>query len=134
MVNYSLRAKDIMQVEVATILDDASLVDAAHLMRLEGVRSLVVEPHDEHDPPGIITFSDIVTQALAEGRDPAKISVSEVMTKPVITVPPEMGVKHIAKLFQITGISHLPVMDGYKVAGIISMTDLVTEMIAEPDS
>lgn len=133
MVNYSLRAKDIMQVEVATILDDANLAEAAHLMRQEGVRSLVVEPHDEYDPPGIITFSDIVTRVLAEGRDPSKVLVFEVMTKPVITVPPEMGVKHIAKLFQVTGVSHLPVLEGYKVAGIISMTDLVTEMIAETD-
>ncbi len=133
MVNYGLRAKDVMQVEVATVLDDANLVEAAHLMRQEGVRSLVVEPHEEYDPPGIITYGDIVTRVLAEGRDPAKVHVFEVMTKPVVSVPPEMEVKYIAKLFQITGISHLPVMEGYKVTGIISMTDLVTEMIAEPD-
>ncbi len=107
MVNYKLRAKDIMQVEVATILDDASLSEAAGLMRAEGVRSLVVEPHDEHDPYGIVTFS--------------------------ITIQPEMEVKYIARLFQQTSISHLPVMNGSKLAGIISMTDLVTEMIAEPD-
>ena len=133
MVNYKLRAKDIMQVEVATILDDASLTEAAGLMRMEGVRSLVVEPHDEHDPYGIVTFSDIVTRVLAEGRDPAKVLVAEVMSKPVITIQPEMEVKYIAKLFQQTGVSHLPVMNGSKLAGIISMTDLVTEMIAEPD-
>src|SRR5690349_16243479 len=110
MVNYKLRAKDIMQVEVATILDDASLTEAAALMRMEGVRSLVVEPHHEHDPHGIVTFSDIVTRVLAEGRDPAKVLVSEVMTKPVITIPPELEVRYIAKLFQQTSVSHLPVM------------------------
>lgn len=132
-MRYDLRAKDVMQVEVATILDDASVTEAAHVMRVEGVRSLVVEPHHVDDPYGIITFSDIVTRVLAEGRNSAKVQVFEVMTKPVITINPEMEVKYIAKMFQLTGVSHLPVMEGRKLAGIISMTDLVTEMIAEPD-
>jgi len=133
VANYKLRAKDVMQVEVATILDDATIAEAAQQMRLEGVRSLVVERHDENDPYGIVTFSDIVMRVLAEGRDPEKVRVHEVMTKPVITIYSGMGAQHIAQMFRQTGVSHLPVLDNAKIVGIISMTDLVTEMIAEPD-
>lgn len=133
MANYKLRAKDVMQVEVATIVDNATITEAAQHMRLEGVRSLVVERRNEDDPYGIVTFSDIVIRVLAEGRDPDKVRVHEVMTRPIITLYPGMEVQYIAQMFRQTGVSHLPVLDDGKIKGIISMTDLVTEMIAEPD-
>jgi CBS domain-containing protein len=122
-----------MQVELATILDDATVAEAAQQMRLEGVRSLIVERRDEDDPYGIITFSDVVTRVLAEGRDPVQVQVHEIMTKPVIVITPGMEVKYIARLFQQTGVSHLPVIDEGRISGMVSMTDLVTEMIPEPE-
>jgi CBS domain-containing protein len=133
MVNYNLRAKDIMQVELATILEDATVAEAAQQMRLEGVRSLIVERRNADDPYGIITFSDIISHVLAAGRDPNEVRVTEVMTKPVIVIMPGMEVKYIARMFKQTGVSHLPVLDEGKVTGMVSMTDLVTEMIAEPE-
>jgi CBS domain-containing protein len=54
------------------------------------------------------------------------------MTKPAITIPPSMDVKHIARLFRQTRIGHAPVVDGGKLLGVVSMTDLVTEVINEP--
>lgn len=132
MIKYNLRARDIMQVELATILDDATVAEAAQQMRLEGVRSLIVERHDQDDPYGIVTFSDIISHVLAEGRDPTEVRVFEVMTKPVIVITPGMEVKYIARMFQQTGVSHLPVIEEGRITGMVSMTDLVTEMIAEP--
>jgi CBS domain-containing protein len=133
MVNYNLRARDIMSVELATILEDASVAEAAQLMRLEGVRSLIVERRNDEDPYGIVTFSDIISRVLAPGRDPAQVQVFDIMTKPIIVITPGMEVKFIAKLFHQTGVSHLPVLDQGKIAGMVSMTDLVTEMIPEPE-
>jgi CBS domain-containing protein len=133
MVNYSLRARDVMSVELATILEDASVAEAAQLMRLEGVRSLIVERHNEQDAYGIITFSDICNQVLASGRDPANVQVHEVMTKPIVVIDPSLEVKYVARLFKQVGISHLPVVEQGKLAGMVSMTDLVTEMIPEPE-
>jgi len=133
MVNYNLRAKDVMSVELATILDDATVAEAAQLMRLEGVRSLVVERHDEQDAYGIVTFSDICSRVLANGRDPSQVKVEEIMTKPAVTIAPMLEVKYVARLFRQVGISHLPVVEDGKLAGIVSMTDLVTELIPEPE-
>jgi CBS domain-containing protein len=133
MINYQLRARDIMQVELATILDDATVAEAAQQMRLEGVRSLIVERHNVDDPYGIVTFSDIITHVLSEGRDPGDVKVHEVMTKPIITITPGMGVEYIARMFTQTGVSHLPVIEDGRISGIVSMTDLVTEMIPEPE-
>lgn len=133
MANYNLRAKDIMQVEIATIVSDASVAEAVAQMRLEGVRSLIVKPHHEHDPYAIVTYSDIVYKVLAEGLDPAQVPVYEVMTKPAVTIQPEMQVQYIARLFRQTGIGHAPVVDCGELVGVVSMTDLITEVIAEPD-
>lgn len=133
MGKTSLRARDIMQIEIATILDDASIVEAAHQMRLEGVRSLVVVPHDEGDSFGIITFADIVSKVLAEGRDPRQTRVYQAMTKPAIIIAPDMPVSHIAALFGKFKFGHAPVVDCGKLVGIVSMTDLITELLPEPD-
>lgn len=132
MGNYHLRARDIMHTEVATILDDGTIEEAASLMRLEGVRSLIVVPHHSDDSYGIITYADIIAKVLAEGRDPAQVRVDEVMTKPAITIASGMEVKHIARLFRQARIGHVPVVDGNKLLGIVSMTDLITEVINEP--
>ena len=131
MTNYNLTAGDIMQVEIAAILGDATITEAAAQMRLEGVRSLIIVPRSPADPYAIITFSDIVNRVLAFGHDPNTMYVHQVMTKPVITVPPDMQVEYIARLFQQGKIGHVPVMDCGDLLGIVSMTDLVTEVITE---
>lgn len=133
MANYHLRAGDIMQVEIATILGDLSVAEAARQMLYEGVRSLIVEPRSPTDPYAIITYSDIVNRVLAHKQDPAQITVDAVMTKPLITVPTSMPVEYIARLFREYRIGHVPVTDSGKLVGIVSMTDLVTEIIAETD-
>ena len=131
MANYQLTARDIMQVEVATILGDLSISDAAEIMRLEGVRSLIVEPRSPDDPYGIITFSDIVSKVLAPGLDPADLQVHKIMTKPVVTIQPGMKVEYIARLFTQSGFGHTLVMDCGELLGVVSMTDLITETITD---
>jgi len=131
VTNYKLTARDIMQVEIAAILGDATITEAAAQMRLEGVRSLIIVPRSPADPYAIITFSDIVNRVLAFGHDPNTMYVHQVMTKPVITIPPDMQVEYIARLFSQSKIGHAPVMDCGELLGIVSMTDLVTEVITE---
>jgi CBS domain-containing protein len=132
MGNYHLRAEEIMQVEVATVLDDATAAEAASQMRLEGVRSLIVKPRDESEPYGIIAYTDIVDKVLAEGHDPEAVRVYEIMTKPALTVAPDTPVQDIARLFRAQRFGHAPVVDGGKLLGVVSKTDLVTEVVTEP--
>jgi len=133
VANYHLRARDIMHTEIASILDDATVCEAAAQMRLEGVRSLVVVRKNEEDAFGIVTYADIVTKVLAERRDPAQVRVHEIMTKPAISIPPGLEAQHIARLFGQFGIGHALVAEGHKLLGVVSMTDLITEVITEPE-
>ena len=54
------------------------------------------------------------------------------MTKPLIMITPGMTIQHIARLFRQTKAGHAPVMDGDKLIGVVSMTDLITEAIPDP--
>jgi signal-transduction protein with cAMP-binding, CBS, and nucleotidyltransferase domain len=122
-----------MHTEIASILDDATIREAAAQMRLEGVRSLVVVRKHEDDAFGIITYADIVHKVLAEKRDTSQVRVYEVMTKPAVTVHPGMEVQYVARLFARFRIGHALVAEGSKLLGVVSLTDLITEVIAEPD-
>ncbi len=132
MANYHLCARDIMQTEVATVLAELSVQDAAALMRHQGVRSLVVEKETDDDAYGLITYADIVTKVLAHGFDPAEVRVDEVMTKPLIVVDASLKVEMIARLFAHHKVGHAPVIEDHRLVGIVSMTDLVVEVITEP--
>jgi CBS domain-containing protein len=133
MANYHLHARDIMQTEVATVWPDVTVRDAAALMRHHGVRSLIVEKETDDDAYGIITYADIVDKVLAYGFDPAEMHVEEIMTKPLIVVNPSLKVEMVARLFSLNNIGHAPVMEDNKLVGVVSMTDLITEVITEPE-
>ena len=133
MANYHLRARDIMSTDLATTLPELTAQDAAALMRHHGVRSLLVEKESDDDAYGIVTYADIVDKVLAYGFDPAEVRVDEIMTKPLIVVNPSLKVEMIARLFAQNNISHAPVIEDHKVIGMVSMTDLITEVITEPE-
>lgn len=133
MANYHLRARDIMQTELATILPDLTVQDAAFLMRNNGVRSLIVEKDSDDDAYGIVTYADIVDKVLAYGFDPAGVSVAEIMTKPLVVVNPSLKVEMVARLFAQNNIGHAPVIEDHKLVGVVSMTDLIVEVITDPE-
>ena len=55
------------------------------------------------------------------------------MTKPLIVVSPSLKVEMVARIFANHNIGHAPVMEDQKLVGIVSMTDLIVEVITEPD-
>ena len=134
MANYHLTAVDIMQTEVATVLGDATIQEAAAIMRYEGVRSLLIIPRDGTTNYGIITYSDIVTKLLAEGQDPRHINVDAIARQNAYTIDADTRIQHIARLFRDHNCGHAPVVDSEgQLLGVVSMTDLITEVITEPD-
>ena len=133
MTNYHLKAQDIMQTDVITILSDLTALDAALLMKREGVRSLIVERDNEDDAYGMVTYTDIVDNVLALGLEAAEVKVSEIMTKPLVVLSPNLNVRYVAALFAQTGIGHAPVIGGHKLVGIVSKTDLIVELITAPN-
>ena len=130
-----LQARDIMTKEVVTISGSATVAEAVKLMKDNGLRALIVEPRSDRDPYGMVTETDIVYKVAAYGNDPKKMRVFEIMTKPCITVQPNLGVEYVARLFANTRTRRAPVVqDGLK--GIISISDIMhkSDFVERPKS
>lgn len=121
-----MKAKEIMTEDVATIRGSATVAEAVNLMKLKGLRALIVDRRSESDAYGMVTETDIVYKVAAFGKDPKKMRVYEIMTKPCIVVNPDLGVEYVARMFAHTNIRQAPVIAG-KLLGIISVTDILTE-------
>jgi len=69
---------------------------------------------------------------LARDRSPDRVNVYEVMTKPVLSVAPDMDVRYCARLFERYRLARAPVIKEGEVLGIVSFTDLVIHGLMEP--
>ncbi|MDX2231914.1 MAG: CP12 domain-containing protein [Leptolyngbyaceae cyanobacterium bins.349] len=120
-----MKAADIMTRDVITVRGADTVAKAIQLMTANTVRSLIVSRRHDHDAYGIVTESDIVGQVIAYGKNPHRVRVYEIMTKPCIVVNPDLGIEYVARLFANTGIHCAPVIQE-QLLGIISMTDILT--------
>ncbi len=126
---YALRARDIMTPDPVCITHDKTVTEAILLMRAKRIRSLIINPIDDNDAYGIITYTDIVKKVFAEGRNPSQVTVGEIATKPLIIINPSLRVELVSRLFARTGISHAPVLSEHKIIGVISKADLVQNLV-----
>lgn len=118
--------KDWMIDLVVYIHRDAFVLEALSKMRRRYLNSLIVSKTEDSPDYGIITSTDICDKIVAQERDPAITQVREIMTTPLISIPPEATIYACAKLMHEHHIHHLPVMDKtYTVVGMISATDFL---------
>ena len=120
-----IRVRDVMKPNVDMVDGMCTVKEALEKMQHVETKSLIVNKRHEHDEYGIVLISDIAKQVLATDRAPERVNVYEVMTKPVISVDPEMDIRYCARLFEKFGLSRAPVIQDHQVIGIISFTDMV---------
>ena len=85
---------------------------------------MIDKRHDD-DEYGMVLLSDIARNVLAKDKSPDRMNVYEIMTKPVLPVDPDMDIRYCARYFDRFGLSRAPVIEGGKVIGIVSYTDMV---------
>jgi len=99
-------------------------------MRHRYATSLIVVKTDTNPVYGIVTSINICDKIVAQGNDPKKTKIREIMASPVITVPPEMPITECAAEMKEYRIHHLPVADSKgNIIGMIAAMDLL--MVAE---
>ena len=126
-----LRVQDIMQQKVHTIGKRETLTAAAKKMIELKASSFVIEPHDESDAFGIITRKDMVEALLMHDEEDLAYTVEDVMSKPAITVGPNLSIGNCLKMMRMVGSRRLPVVEGTKLIGIISNTDIFRSLVSE---
>ena len=126
-VATSVRARipvmEIMTKEPVTVAANATVADAAVLMRQKEIGSVIIV--EDGRPSGILTERDIVTKVAAENRQAAKVRVHEVMTSPVVSIHPHEEVADAAKLMSKRKIRRLPVVDDGRLVGVITENDIL---------
>jgi len=117
--------RDCMRKEVTEVDGTLDVLSALKVMKEVGATSLIVKRRNDLDEHGFLLFSDIAKKVIAKDRAPERVSVYEVMAKPVLCVRPDMQVRYCARLFDNFGVSHAPVVENDEIIGIVSFYRLV---------
>ncbi|WP_404341797.1 CBS domain-containing protein [Vreelandella venusta] len=129
MVSKSLTertANDVMHSRYATADGFMTVADGIQLMGQHNASTIIIKRRNEHDELGLVLASDIAKKVLAANRAADRVSLYEIMSKPVISVRPEMNIRYCARLFAQFGLSLAPVVDiQHNVIGIIDYPQLV---------
>ena len=128
-----IRVRNVMKQEFGPVQGMDTIKSALNRMREIRTKCLIVEKRHDDDEYGILLVSDVARKVIARDRPPERVNVYEVMAKPVISVDPGMDIRYCARLFDRFDISHAPVIEGGKVIGMVSFSDLVLKGLAETE-
>lgn len=117
-------AQDVMSTPVVTTEELTSVAEAVHTMRRHGISSLLVKPEADDKSYGIITKRDVLSKVVANGRDANQVQVRQVMSQPVLSVPPESSLQECSRLMGKARVRRLPVFVEGEPVGIVSDTDV----------
>jgi len=114
--------------EICSVAPEATVYDAVALMTAKRVAAVVVVA--EGTLVGIISARDYGRQVVLAGKSSRDVRVQEIMTTSLVTVTPQTTVLEAMTLMTSHHIRHLPVLREGELDGVVSMGDLVSEVIA----
>ena len=115
--------------DVWTIAPDATVFEALELMADKDIGALLV--FDGSEMVGIFSERDYARKVILQGKDGTKTRLREVMSSRVLYVRPEQSVEDCMALMTDKHIRHLPVVDGDRLVGLISIGDIVKAVISQ---
>ncbi len=118
----SYYVKDYMEKEFPTLEIEASVVDAAKLLVAKNKGYVIVL--EKGKPYGIVTELDLVTKILAAEKDPKRVELKQIASKPLITIDPDEDLLKASELMQAKGIKRVPVVKQGVIYGVITATNI----------
>jgi CBS domain-containing protein len=119
--------RDIMTKEIVTIDADRSALEAAKLMTEKGISSVFIVNRDGN-PIGIVSERDFIKKICAKELVISQVKVGDIMSKILTTAGPETAIEVAVQRMVNHKIRRLPIMEGNKVVGIITVTDLAKHL------
>ncbi|AAW87272.1 CBS domain-containing protein [Aliivibrio fischeri] len=95
------------------------------LAKQKQVKELIIKKRHDDDEYGIVLLNDIAKKVLMQNRSAERTNIYEIMTKPVLSVSPDMNIKYCAQLFERFGISRAPVLRHGEIVGVVSYNNIV---------
>lgn len=114
-----MKVKDIMTTDVVSVQIDSEIEDAARLMAHHRISGLPVMDKD-NQLVGLVTEYDLISK---QGS-----TIGDLMTQGIISITPETDVSQVAELLSSRRIRRVPVMQGSRLVGIISRSDLIKQL------
>jgi CBS domain-containing protein len=118
--------KEVMHTNPVTVPANATMAQAAHLMRDNNIGDVIVEKG--HKLFGIVTDRDLVVRGLAQDKDPSRTPVGDICTKDVATLRPDSSAEEAVAIIRDKAIRRVPVVDNGSIVGIVSIGDLAIRM------
>lgn len=116
--------------EVVTIRPDAPITEVARTMAEERIGSLVVTD-DREALLGIVTDRDLALDVLGAGKDPDTVTARDVMAEDLFTVDADAGVFETINEMCDAGVRRVPVVDGDRLSGIVTLDDFIVLLSGE---
>ena len=113
--------------KVASVPPSTPVAEALQIMADKNIGSVVVMENDQY--LGIMTERDYSRKVILKGKNSNDTTVSEIMSNDLPSVRPSDTIDHCMQLMTSQNIRYMPLFDGGKLAGIISMSDVVKETI-----
>jgi CBS domain-containing protein len=123
------KVREVMTEDPVVLPKDASIVEAARLMRDHGIGDVIVT--DGERAEGIVTDRDIVVRAVAEGSDPGQVRVEDVLSGDLAAVTPDDSVERAIALMREKAIRRVPVVESGRAVGVVSIGDLAIQRDAD---
>ncbi len=123
---------ELLKSREATVYQVASSVTVFEALRAladYGVGAMIVI--DEGKLVGVVSERDYTRKVALQGKNSKETTVAEIMTRDVFTVTPNTGTRTCMTLMSQKKIRHLPVVDREKVIGMISIRDIMDDIIAD---
>ncbi|MDH3665820.1 MAG: CBS domain-containing protein [Paracoccaceae bacterium] len=116
--------------DVISVRSEESIETFAHRLRMARIGAMVVVD-DAGGLTGIISERDVVHGLAEHGPRCLELNVGDLMTTRVVTCAPEDGIARIARLMTENRIRHLPVVENGRLAGVVSVGDVVKNRLEE---
>jgi CBS domain-containing protein len=124
-----MKVKEVMTADPACCISETALQEVAQMMIDHDCGEIPVVKNEETKLPiGVITDRDIVCRTVARGLNPLDLTVADCMSKPCVTVTPDMSVEECSRILEENKIRRVPVVDADgSCCGIVALADIALQ-------
>jgi len=120
--------RDIMSKDVKVVRPDTTIQEVVATMSKFDISSIMVVQSER--PVGIVTTRDVLSKVVVQCLAPRALTARQIMSSPLVTIDGSATVEEAARLMAQKKVKNLPVMDGEKLAGVLTYTDIVFQVPA----